>query len=65
MTKPHLHLDADTFQISLMRALHRCSHDVTRKPNHWMALDASDEQKFLGATAQIEIDINESMGRVF
>ena len=52
MTKPRLHLDADTSQISLMRALQGCGHDVTRTPNHWMALDATDEQQLLGATAQ-------------
>jgi hypothetical protein len=52
VTKPHLHLDADTSQISLMRALHGRGHDVTRTPNHWMALDATDEQQLLGATAQ-------------
>jgi hypothetical protein len=28
------------------------SHDVTRTPNDWMPLDASDETQLLGATAQ-------------
>ncbi len=35
-----------------MRALIERGHDVTRTPNEWMALDASDEQQLLGATAQ-------------
>lgn len=52
MTKPRLHLDADTSQISLMRSLIDRGHDVTRTPNEWMALDATDEQQLLGATAQ-------------
>lgn len=52
MTEPRLHLDADTSRISLMRALLKAGHDVTRTPNDWMALDATDEQQLLGATAQ-------------
>lgn len=52
MTKPRLHLDADTSQVSLMRALIDRGHDVTRTPNEWMAFDATDEQQLLGATAQ-------------
>ena len=52
MSEPRLHLDADTSQVSLMRALKVRGHDVTRTPNDWMALDASDEQQLLGATAQ-------------
>jgi hypothetical protein len=52
VTKPRLHLDADTSQISLLRALLGCGHDVTRTPNNWMELDATDEQQLLGATAQ-------------
>ena len=52
MTKPRLHLDADTSQISLWRALLERGHDVTRTPNVWMAFDATDEQQLLGATAQ-------------
>ncbi|MEI7848455.1 MAG: DUF5615 family PIN-like protein [Chloroflexota bacterium] len=52
MSEPRLHLDADTSRISLMRALLERGHDVTRTPNDWMALDASDEQQLLGATAQ-------------
>ena len=45
-------MEADASQISLMRALLERGHDVTRTPNPWMALDASDEQQLLGATAQ-------------
>ena len=52
MNKPRLHLDADTSRISLWRALLERGHDVTRMPNEWMAMDASDEQQLLGATAQ-------------
>ena len=52
MTEPRLHLDADASRISLMRALLKAGHDVTRTPNDWMALDATDEQQLLGATAQ-------------
>jgi hypothetical protein len=47
-----LHLDADTSRISLWRSLCERGHDVTRTPNAWMALDASDEQQLLGATAE-------------
>ncbi len=35
-----------------MRALIERGHDVTRTPNEWMALDATDEQQLLGATGQ-------------
>jgi hypothetical protein len=52
MAKLRLHLDADTSRISLWRALLERGHDVTRTPNGWMALDATDEQQLLGATAQ-------------
>jgi len=52
VTEPRLHLDADTSRISLMRALLEAGHDVTRTPNDWIALDATDEQQLLGATAQ-------------
>jgi hypothetical protein len=52
VTKPRLHLDADTSSISLWRALLEQGHDVTRTPNDWMAIDATDEQQLLGATAQ-------------
>lgn len=52
MAEPHLHLDADASRISLLRELIARGHDVTRTPNDWMALDATDEQQLLGATAQ-------------
>ncbi|MDX9864181.1 MAG: DUF5615 family PIN-like protein [Anaerolineaceae bacterium] len=52
MTEPRLHLDADASRISLLRALLARGHDVTRTPNEWMALNATDEQQLLGATAQ-------------
>ena len=50
--KLHLHLDADTSSKALHNALLERGHDVTRTPTEWMALDASDEQQLLGATAQ-------------
>lgn len=52
VAKPRLHLDADASRITLWRALLGRGHDVTRTPNDWMALDATDEQQLLGATAQ-------------
>jgi len=52
MAKPRLHLDADTSIKSLHQALLARGHDVTRTPNAWMALDASDDDQLLGATAQ-------------
>jgi len=52
VTQPRLHLDADASRISLLRSLLERGHDVTRTPNAWMALDATDEQQLLGTTAQ-------------
>lgn len=52
MAKPRLHLDADASRVSLLRALLERGHDVTRTPAEWVALDATDEQQLLGATAQ-------------
>jgi len=52
VTQPRLHLDADASRISLLHSLLVRGHDVTRTPNEWMALDATDEQQLLGATAQ-------------
>jgi hypothetical protein len=52
VAKPRLHLDADTSKKSLQKELLRRGHDVTRTPNDWMALDASDTEQLLGATAQ-------------
>jgi len=34
-----------------MHALMERGRDVTRTPNSWMAIDATDEQQLLGATA--------------
>ncbi|BAY13255.1 DUF5615 family PIN-like protein [Calothrix sp. NIES-2098] len=52
MVKLKLHLDADTSIKSLHSALVSKGHDVTRTPNDWMPLDASDEIQLLRATAQ-------------
>jgi hypothetical protein len=46
-----LHLDADTSNRALHRALLERGHDVTRTPNAWMPLDAPDELQLLAATA--------------
>jgi hypothetical protein len=50
--RPRLHLDADASIKALQAALIARGHDVTRTPNAWMALDASDELQLLGALAQ-------------
>ena len=47
-----LHLDADASRKALHRALCERGHDVTRTPNAWMTLDASDIEQILGATNQ-------------
>lgn len=52
MVEPRLHLVADTSAKQLHKALLTYGHDVSRTPNAWMALDASDEEQLLGATAQ-------------
>jgi hypothetical protein len=52
VTKVRLHLDADTSRRTLLQALLAGGHDVTRTPNDWMPLDATDEQQLLGATVQ-------------
>jgi hypothetical protein len=52
VSRPRLHLDADVSIRALQSALVACGHDVTRTPNEWMALEASDETQLLGATAQ-------------
>lgn len=52
MSKTLLHLDADTSIKALNTALVNRGHDVTRTPTDWIALDASDEQQLLGASAQ-------------
>ncbi len=52
MAKPKLHLDADTSIKALHAALLARGHDVTRTPNQWMPLDASDETQLLRASSQ-------------
>lgn len=52
MPEPRLHLDADTSRKDLYTALLHRGHDVTRIPQTWMPLDATDEIQLLGATAQ-------------
>jgi hypothetical protein len=52
VSKPRLHLDADTSNAALADALRKRGHDVTRTPNEWMPLDAHDDVQLLGATAQ-------------
>ncbi len=52
MTRPRLHLDADTSIKALYEALCQRGHDVTRTPTPWAPLDASDEMQLLGATGQ-------------
>ncbi|HEX2223130.1 MAG TPA: DUF5615 family PIN-like protein [Thermoanaerobaculia bacterium] len=52
MAKVRLHLDADVSRKDLHQALLDLGHDVTRTPNSWIALDASDERQILAATAQ-------------
>lgn len=52
MSSPRLHLDADASARALLHALLARGHDVTRTPNEWIALDASDETQLLSATAQ-------------
>lgn len=51
MASLRLHLDADASMKALQQALLDRGHDVTRTPNAWVALDASDEQQLLLATA--------------
>jgi len=52
VSKPRLHLDANTSIRALQTAPVARGHDVTRTPNEWMAADASDETQLLQATAQ-------------
>lgn len=52
MTRPRLHLDADASSKALYAALVARGHDVTRTPNEWMPMDASDDVQLLGATAE-------------
>ena len=50
MSKPKLHLDADTSIKALHQALISRGYDVTRTPTDWMPLDASDEIQLLEAS---------------
>jgi len=50
-SRPKLHLDADTSNRALQRALAACGYDITRTPNTWMPIDADDEVQLLGTTA--------------
>lgn len=52
MSKPKLHLDADTSLTALHKSLNERGFDVTRTPTDWMPRDASDEVQLLGSTAQ-------------
>ena len=52
MARPRLHLDADASIKALQTALVARGHDVTRTPNDWLPMDASDEDQLLQATAR-------------
>jgi hypothetical protein len=52
MSKPKLHLDADTSRKALLQALLKRNHDLTRMPQPGLPKDASDEYQLLWATAQ-------------
>ena len=52
MARLKLHLDADTSSKAIYTALVDRGHDISRTPNAWMPLDASDEAQLLGAIAQ-------------
>ena len=52
MAKPRPHIDADASYRVLEKALLERGHDVTRTPNSWMALEASDEKQLLEASAR-------------
>ena len=52
MPKPCPHLDTDASIKALQVALAERGHDVTRTPNDWMAMDASDDTQLLQATSQ-------------
>lgn len=51
MPRLKLHLDADASRKALHRALVDRGHDVTRTPDDWIELDASDETQLLRASA--------------
>lgn len=50
MANPRLHLDEDTSQKALYTALLKQGHDVTRTPNEWMPMAATDASQLLKAT---------------
>jgi hypothetical protein len=52
MTKPKLHLDADTSRKALLDALVARGHDGTRTPQVDLPDEASDDYQLLWATAQ-------------
>jgi hypothetical protein len=52
MSNLKLHLDADTSNKALHSTLLSRGHDVTRTPNNWMPLDASDETQLSSSTEQ-------------
>ena len=60
MTRPRLHLDADTSIKLLHQALLAREHDVTRTPTIWMPLDASDEDQLSGRdrTRAVHLHVN-------
>ncbi len=52
MSRPKLHLDADASQKSLLEALLKRGHDVSRTPRPGLPLDADDDFQLLWATSQ-------------
>ncbi len=52
MPKLRLHLDADTSNRAIEKALAEKGHDVTRTPAPWIPFDADDETQLLRATAR-------------
>ena len=50
MPELRLHLDADTSNKALHKALLELGHDVSRTPNEWMPRGASDVEQLIGAT---------------
>jgi len=62
MPRPRLHLDADSSQKALHKTLLKLGHDVTRTPNDWMPLAASDEMQLLRATEQNRVIFTFNIG---
>ena len=52
MSRPKLHLDADASQKTLLEALLKRGHDVTRTPWPGLPLDADDNYQLIWAAAQ-------------